>query len=572
MERAAKLLLLLCFVFVRMLSADGQGSQPIPTLAVPTLVSAPASAAADALLSTSALADIQQSGVFQVGILYNAPPYSELTLQGELRGLDVELMRLIAETWAVDIAFSQVTRQNALDMLNRGAVDAVASAFVHYRHWDTELEFTQTYVTGKQAMMVAADSQFEAPTALIQRPIGYVIGTRAERALRLWGERLGIPLNLRHYFTLDQAFAALTQGEIDGVTAAEQDLRRVSREYAGAIRILEEPVLLEPHGIAVRRQDANMRNLLNRTLQYLAKSGQLEQLFSEFFPSEDFREDAVYLWEEIGEGPNPGQFAADIKYPPRYALPRVLGAGLLRVGGLVEAAENQSAGEVRLARLNRDMVHKMAERWGVAVQLVSSTPDMAVDLLQRGEVDLVVGLRPDWRLVDSVDFAAPYLLHGDRLMVPANSNVSGFHELRGRWIGVMFGDDRAQVRAQAWADSIQASVDFYQMPAGDAALALLEWNNADAIYADSLSLISHLEASPGALRLTERWYSRSYYAFGLPYNDIDFRLLVDYTVQELIVDGTLKGLSADLILSDELPHFDILPGDSSYAGLELSSS
>jgi len=110
------------------------------------------------------------------------------------------------------------------------------------------------------------------------------------------------------------------------------------------------------------------------------------------------------------------------------------------------------------------------------------------------------------------------------------------------------------------------------MPAGDAALALLEWDNADAIYADSLSLIPHLEASPGALRLTERWYSRSYYAFGLPYNDIDFRLLVDYTVQELIVDGTLEGLSADLILSDEPPHFDILPGASSYAGLELSSS
>jgi len=572
MERAARLLLLLCLVFAGMLSADGQGSQPIPTLAVPTLVPAPASAAADALLSTSALADIQQSGVFRVGILYNAPPYSELTLQGELRGFDAELMRLIAETWAVDIAFSQVTRQNALDMLNRGAVDAVASSFVHYRHWDTELEFTQTYVTGKQAMMVAADSQFEAPTALIQRPIGYVIGTRAELALQFWGKRLGTPLNLRHYFTLDRAFAALTQGEIDGVTAAEQDLLRVSREYAGAVRILEEPVLVEPHGIAVRRQDANMRNLLNRTLQYLAKSGQLEQLFSEFFPSEDFREDAVYLWEEIGEGPNPGQFAADIKYPARYALPRVLGSGFLRVGGLAEAAEEQSAGEARLARLNREMVHKMAERWGVAVQLVFSTPDMAVDLLRQGEVDLIVGLRPDWRLADSVDFAAPYLLHGDRLMVPANSNVSGFHDLRGRWIGVMFDDDRAQARAQAWADSINASVRFYQMPAGDAALALLEWDNADAIYADSLSLISHLEASPGALRLTERWYSRSYYAFGLPYNDIDFRLLVDYTVQELIIDGTLKGLSADLILSDELPHFDILPGASSYAGLELSSS
>ena len=567
MKSFVKLLILLGLVPVGILAAIGQGNEPIPTLAVPTLAPTPI-LSPTALPTASAIANLQQSGVFRVGILYNAPPYGELTLRGELRGFDAELMRLIAETWDVELAFSQVTRQNARDLLNRGLIDAVASAFVHYRHLDAELEFTQTYLTGRQTMMTLADSQFESLDALVQRPIGYVIGTRAEQGLRLWEERLGSRLNLRYYLTLDQALSALTQGEIDGAAAEEQDLRRVSRRFVQSFRMLEPPILLEPHAIAVRRQDVSMRNLLNRTIQYLAKAGELARLFGEFFPGQEFPEGAVYLWDGIGESPKPAQFAAEIEYPTAYATDRALQSGVVRVGGIDDGAENTSE---PLAGLHRDMVNEIARRWGVAARFAPSTAETAADLLRNGQVDLVVGVQPDWRLADAMDFAAPYLLHGDRLMVPANSSVDGFHDLRGRWIGVMIGDDTAEARAQAWADSINASVRFYRTLAGNAALTILEQDNADVIYANSLSLIPHLEASPNALRLTDRWYSRSYYAFGTPRNDIDFRLLVDYTVQELIIDGTLKGLSASLLLSDELPSFDIWPGDSSYAGLELSS-
>ena len=157
-------------------------------------------------------------------------------------------------------------------------------------------------------------------------------------------------------------------------------------------------------------------------------------------------------------------------------------------------------------------------------------------------------------------------------MVPARSNIEGFNDLRGQWIGVMIGDDTAQERAQAWADSINARVNFYQTLESDAALTILEQDNADVIYANSLSLIPHLEASPNSLRLTDRWYSRSYYGVGVPRNDIDFRLLVDYTIQQMIVDGTLERLSSSLILSDELPMFDIWPGDPVYLGVNVASS
>ena len=93
---------------------------------------------------------------------------------------------MIAETWETELKFMQVTRQNALAKLNSREVDAVASAFVHYRALDDRLEFTQTYLTGRQALMVRADSAFTTPTALHSSGIGYVLGTRAEAALGLW--------------------------------------------------------------------------------------------------------------------------------------------------------------------------------------------------------------------------------------------------------------------------------------------------------------------------------------------------------------------------------------------------
>lgn len=561
-----------CFTFLLFvgLTVGGQSIDPVPTLVPPTLVPTLVSPNTDVLLSESAVANIQQSNVFRVGILYNEPPYGELSLRGDVRGFDADLAHLIADTWEVDVELRQVTRQNALDMLNGGVVDAVFSAFIHHRSYDTEVEFSQSYLVGEQSMMVLADSDVEVPTALINRPIGYVIGTRAEQALQQWEKQFGIPLNTQFFMTLDRAYVALAQGEIDGVVGEQQRLLWVSRNEPDLSRILEDPIGYEPHAIAVRRQDVNMRNLLNRTLQYLTDDGQLEILFSEYFSDQDFPEDIIYLWNEIGDSPLPSQYGTDVPYPSQYALARVLDSGVIRVAGLTDLSDNPSESDLRLDTLNRSLGNEIARRWGVSVQFIPSTPEMGIDMVRDGRADFVIGIQPHWRFIDSIDYTTPYLLHGDRLMVPANSSIEGFNDLRGQWIGVMIGDDTAQQRAKAWADSINATVNFYQTLESDAVLTILEEDNADVIYANSLSLISHLEASPNALRLTDRWYSRSYYGIGVPRNDIDFRLLVEYTIQELIVDGTLERLSSNLMLSDELPMFDVWPGDSTYLGVNLS--
>lgn len=554
-------------------AATAQDQLPIPTLAVPTLVAYEAvDNPTDNLPHELAVTEIISSGVFRVGVLYNEPPYSQFTLQGDLRGFEIDILRLIADTWGSDVEFIQVTRENALDRLIRGRVHAVASAFVHYRNLDDKIAFSQTFMLGRQAMMVRAESPFQSLTELVGPRIGYVIGTRSEYAVGLWSANLEDRLKLQFYLTLDRAFAALADGEIEGLVAEEQDLLRVTAGYADRVRILDEALLREPRAFAVRRHDASLRNLLSHSIQLLVRDGRLQRLFQEYFPESELPEDAIALWAGIGEAVSPSQYAGPRQQPLQVALPQLQRAGVLRVGGIVDGEQSSSASQEQLAALNLALVHEMGRRWGVSVETFSSSAGDAIDLLARGELDIVAGMQPDWVLATSMDFSVPYFLHGDRLMAPANSQIAGFNDLRGRIIGLMLGDEGARERAQAWADSINASVRFFQTREADAALQLLEFNNANAVYADSLLLASHLQANPNTLRLTDRWYSRSSITFGLPYNDPDFRLLVNYTIQELARDGTLERLSGALIVSDDLPGFEITPGESQVAGINLAGA
>ncbi len=580
MKRILHAALLLLALFETALGALAQ-DRAIPTLRVPTLV--PTSlpqVPTDAALIISAIAEIVEKGELRAGLLFNDPPYSELSLQGELRGFDVDVLRLLAETWEVDLQLVQVTRQKAIDQLERGDVHVVAAALVHYREQSDQVEFSQTYLTGKQALMTRADSAFTEPIALFNSndsknsKLGFVLGTRAETALGHWEARLGAALDKASYLTLDKAMAALSRGDVAAIIGEEQDLLAVSRPFAEEYRILDEPVLVEHHALATRRQDANLRNLLNRSIQYLFEGGQLEDLYREYFPSQDYQAEIAQRWQNLDGRPQPGQFPTAISYPTQYSMPKVLQAASLRVGGLIDDAAPIAQHQANLARLNRELVNEIARRWNVNLEWQDAEGEIepAFSRLQNGELDLVIGVKPDWRWANAVDYVAPYLLHGDRLMVPANSSIAGFNDLRGGWIGIMIDDESARDRAQAWADSINATVRFYQTRAADAALNILEYDNADAIYANSLALMPHLAANPNTLKLTERWYSRSYYAFAVRQNDRDFRLLLDYTVQELITDGTLRRLSAPMLLADESLAHLVIPGAPSFAGINLAGA
>jgi ABC-type amino acid transport substrate-binding protein len=217
--------------------------------------------------------------------------------------------------------------------------------------------------------------------------------------------------------------------------------------------------------------------------------------------------------------------------------------------------------------VNQRIAEQIAARWGVRVEFVQGD---AMSLIESGQADLAVGITPDWGLAERVDFSQPYLLHGDRLLASADRDIRTFNELRGRIIATIAGDAGAAERADTWAKSINVTIRFFETTEERAAITILDDRNADVLYGDSLLLLPIYQENTGEFEFGERWYSREYLTFAVPRNDIDFRLLVDYTLQEFLRDGTLNTLLAPVLLPEATPpQIGIYPGSSTYLGYAL---
>lgn len=563
--------LILVFSASTALSQD----EPIPTLVPPTLVPTPQVAGDDGLPSQSAVTRIRERGVLWVGILYNEPPYGELTIRGEVAGYDADIARALADAWAVEIEFVQVTRQNRIEMLRSGEVDLLIAAMIHDRALDPFVEFSQTYRVGRQSVMVGADDESPLLINLANKRIGYVVATPAETAVQAWQQRTGIPVQLQAYLTLDEAYGALFANQVDAVVAREERLLRVAAAAPDAIHILDEPVAEEPYAIALLRQDVPLRNLVNHTLQYLLTDDGIDptrstlgELYSSYFPGDAFPYDALPIYNNVGEeAPSLAAYDEAIRFPQGYVAPRILSERTLRVAGL-QTIDSLPLEQQPIAQINRAVIDQLAERWGVTIQIVEGD---AIQLVESGQADIAVGVEPDWIFASQVDFSQPYLMHGERLLIPSNRDTERFSDLRGQIIATLNSEPGAQDRAQSWADSVGTRVRFFETTQDGAARSILQDLNANVLYGDTLDLLPIYRENSDAFKFGPTWYSREYFVLALPRNDIDFRRLVNYTLQEMQRDGTLDTLLIPLTPPDEnLLTLDIWPGSTEFLGLRLS--
>ena len=172
---------------------------PAPTLVPPTLVpTQPADA--PQLAEFSGVATIHNEGVLRVGARYNAPPFSYLDESGVLTGYEVEIMNAIAAELGISIDWRQVTRENELEELRSGRVDALIGEQVHTRPAERMLEFSHPYYLNAQRMVVVETQPYQVFADLSGQPISVVQGSKADEATQILLDA-GLGYDVRRYFT-----------------------------------------------------------------------------------------------------------------------------------------------------------------------------------------------------------------------------------------------------------------------------------------------------------------------------------------------------------------------------------
>lgn len=224
------------------------------------------------------IAKIKARGKLLAGVKFDTPPFGYLGDKNEPIGFDIDLVRKVAEHIGVPVELVSVTSTTRVPMLVSGNVDLTAASMTHTRERDKTIDFSITYYTGGQSLLVAKSSTITGLKDLDGKQVSVQQGTTLEKNIAATAPKAKI-VAFKDY---NSAWLALAQGRVDALTGSLNILQGFANGNPN-FKIVGDLFSVEPFGIGVREGDSALRDEINFTLQDLWASGEYTQLYRKWF-------------------------------------------------------------------------------------------------------------------------------------------------------------------------------------------------------------------------------------------------------------------------------------------------
>ena len=504
-------------------------AEPVLTYVAPTPEPFPA--------QVTTAARIRERGAIIVGIRYDLEPFSFISANGELAGLEIDLAHELAQRWLGNpeaVIFRQLRSDTAAQHLIEGDVDIVLAGVPHTHNNEQEIDFSPPYFINGDALLTFPDTGIRALGDVNGRTIGIVSWTDAGQRLK---SAAPVTPTLTVYDNFFQVTEALRTRQIEAYADERHRLERARRLISGAEIVGQYSQV--PFALGFRENDPFFANLVTLTFQDMAADGTYEALFARWLPGTP----PPTLPRLPGNAPTPSIGDAPQERTTADLSAAIKTRGTLRIGYLIDLwpySANRDDGvptgfEVRL-------LERVAEVWfgsREAVEMVPVTRESGLQALLAGEVDVLAG---GW--VQSRELE----LQADTSLVLFDDGVSLFslsaapyrtlQELVGRPVGVVANSDGAAAIPQL-TQLAGGPLNALSYPTRDEAVAALQRGEVVAVLAERGLVLSPLYRQAGFTladaRLTYRPVS-----YVLPQGDSSFRDWFNETLMQLHDNGVFQ--------------------------------
>lgn len=227
------------------------------------------------------LAKIKERGKLLAGVKLDTPPFGFLDDKNEPVGFDIDLVRKIAARIGVPVELVKVTSATRIPLLVSGNVDLVAASMTHTRERDKTIDFSITYYTGGQSLMVPKASEITGIKDLGGKQVAVQQGTTLEKNIAAVAPTAKI-VAFRDYTA---AWLALAQGRVDAFTGSLNVLQGFLKDNPN-FKTVGDLFSAEPFGVGIRQGDSELRDEINFAIQELWTSGEYATLYRKWFNAE----------------------------------------------------------------------------------------------------------------------------------------------------------------------------------------------------------------------------------------------------------------------------------------------
>lgn len=208
------------------------------------------------------------------------PPY-EYYEGDEVVGIDAEIAQAIADELGMTLKIEDMAFDSIIPAVTSGKADFGAAGMTVTEDRKKNVDFTDTYATATQVIIVKEDSDIAGPDDLVGKKIGVQLGTTGD----IYAGDIE-DAEVEQYNKGFEAVQALTQGKIDAVVIDGEPAKEFVAQAEG-LKILDEAFTEEEYAIAVAKGNDDLREKINDALAKLKESGKIDEIVAKYISADD---------------------------------------------------------------------------------------------------------------------------------------------------------------------------------------------------------------------------------------------------------------------------------------------
>ena len=209
------------------------------------------------------------------------PPYESTDDNGNFVGIDIDVAAAIADKLGLELQVDDMDFDAALLAAQNGKSDMVMAGVTVTEDRQLVMDFSDSYATGIQSIIVKEDSDIASPDDLADKMIGTQRGTTGYiYCSDDFGDEHVTP-----YDNGLTAVQALVNGQVDAVVIDNAPAKEFVEANPG-LKILDTAYAEEDYAIGVAKGNTAMQNAVNAALEELKNDGTLQAIVDKYIKAE----------------------------------------------------------------------------------------------------------------------------------------------------------------------------------------------------------------------------------------------------------------------------------------------
>ena len=248
-----------------------------------SVASSVASSASSAAASTSAAAGeltTVEAGKLTMATNAAFPPYEMTTDAGDFEGIDIVTAQAIADKLGLELQIDDMDFDAALLSVQQGKADIVMAGVTVTDERKAVMDFSDSYATGIQSIIVPEGSDITSPDDLAGKKIGTQRGTTG---YIYCSDDFGDE-NVVAYDDGLTAVQALNNGQVDAVVIDNAPAKEFIAANPG-LKILDTSYAEEDYAIGMAK-NSPLEDAVNSVLEELKADGTLQAIVDKYITAE----------------------------------------------------------------------------------------------------------------------------------------------------------------------------------------------------------------------------------------------------------------------------------------------